>query len=93
MELYLVGGERTRARVVSEFAETRLGRAKMTGARWKMVLNQLQESDEPPSNAARTQLVEGEITRDLTLAYTALARATASRVSAEAARHASSEAP
>ena len=93
MELYLVGGERTRARVVSEFAETRLGRAKMTGPRWKVVLNQLQESDEPPSTAARTQLVDGEITRDLTLAYTALARATASRVSAEAARNAASEAP
>ena len=93
VELYLVGGDRTRARVVTEFAETRLGRAKMTGARWKAVLNEFQGSDEALAGAARTQQVNGEITRDLALAYTALARATAARLSAEAASDESLGAP
>jgi hypothetical protein len=93
VELYLLGGDRTRARVVSEFAETRLGRAKLKGARWKAVLNELQGNDEALAAAVRAQLVDGEITRDLTLAYAALARATASRLSAEAAGDESSGAP
>jgi hypothetical protein len=79
--------------VVTEFAETRLGRAKMTGARWKAVLNEFQGNDEALAAAARTQQVDGEITRDLALAYTALARATASRLSVEAASDESLGAP
>ena len=93
MELYLAGGDRTRARVVGEFAETRLGHGKLTGARWKAVLGDLQGSDDDLVAAAQTQMVAGEVTRDLTLAYTTLARATAARVSAEAAGEQSSEAP
>jgi hypothetical protein len=92
MELYLAGGDRTRARVVGEYAETRLGRAKMASVRWKAVLGELQRSDDDVATV-RTQLVAGEVTRDITLAYTALARAAISRVSAEAARDESSEAP
>ena len=93
VELYLVGGDRTRARVVTEFAETRLGRAKMTGARWKAVLSEFQGNDEALAAAAQAQQVNGEITRDLALAYTALARATAARLSAEAASDESLGAP
>lgn len=93
VEFYLLGGERTRARVVSDFAETRLGRANMTGARWKTVLNELQGNDEAFAAATRAQLADGELARDLTLAYTALARATASRLAVGAASAEFSEAP
>jgi hypothetical protein len=79
--------------VVSEFAETRLGRVNLKGPRWKAVLNELQGNDDALPAAVRAQLVDGEITRDLTLAYTALARAAASRVSAEAAGDESSGTP
>ena len=92
MELYLAGGDRTRARVVGEFAETRLGRAKMTGARWKAVLTALQGSDDDSAAATRAQVVAGEVTRDLTLAYTALARSAQARLSAEANHDVSAEA-
>jgi hypothetical protein len=92
MELYLAGGDRTRARVVGQYAETRLGPARMTSARWKTVLAELQTSDDDVA-VARAQLVTGEITRDVAMAYTALARAASSRVAAEAARDESSEAP
>jgi hypothetical protein len=93
MELFLAGGDRTRARVVGEFAETRLGRARMTGARWKAVQSELQRNDDDIAATARTQVIAGEVTRDLTLAYTALARAASSRLSAEAASDESTEAP
>jgi len=62
----------------------------MTGARWKAVLSEFQGNDEALAAAAQAQQVDGEITRDLALAYTALARATAARLSAEAASDESS---
>jgi hypothetical protein len=64
----------------------------MASVRWKAVLGELQRSDDDVATV-RAQLVSGEVTRDITLAYTALARAAISRVSAEAARDESSEAP
>jgi hypothetical protein len=93
VEFYLVGGDRTRARVVAEFADTRLGRDKLTGSRWNAVLKEMEGSADELANATGTRVVIGEATRDLTLAYTALARATNARLSAEAADHESAGAP
>jgi len=84
-ELYLEGFEHTRARVVGEYAETRLGRAKMTGPRWNVVLNEMQSDDEAARAVVRANVATGEVTRDLALAYTALARSTSVRLSAEEA--------
>jgi hypothetical protein len=93
VELYLAGGDRTRARVIGEFAETRLGRDKLSGPRWNAALKGMEGSDDELASAVGTQVVIGEATRDLTLAYTALARATNARLSAEAADDESAEAP
>jgi hypothetical protein len=82
-ELYLSGLDRTRARVVGEYAETHLGRAKMVGPRWNAVLAQMQDTTPDPLVQARADVVAGEVTRDLTLAYVALARSTTARLAAE----------
>ena len=101
VELYLAGNDRARARVIGEFADTSLGRDKMTSPRWNAVLKELEGTDAYLDGDTRTQasigdaarglggssrarVLIGEATRDLTLAYTALARATSARVSAEA---------
>jgi len=57
------------------------------------VQSELQRNDDDIAATARTQVIAGEVTRDLTLAYTALARAASSRLSAEAASDESTEAP
>jgi hypothetical protein len=85
-ELYLAGLDRTRARVVVEFAETRLGRAKMVGPRWNAVLAQVQDGAPDPIQEARVNVVAGEVTRDLTTAYTSLARANSVLVEAAAVK-------
>lgn len=85
-ELYLAGLDRTRARVIVEFAETRLGRAKMVGPRWRAVLAQVQENAPDPVEKARVNVVAAEATRDLTLAYTAVARANSALVEAAAVK-------
>jgi hypothetical protein len=90
-ELYLAGKDRTRARVIGEFAETRLGRAKMTGARWTAVLRQMQGDDDEETGQGSVAL--GEVTRDLALAYTTLARATSVRLAAESPSEESSGSP
>ena len=87
------GADRTRARVVAEFAETRLGRDKLTGPRWNAVLKQMEGSNDEVANSLGMQVVIGQATRDLTLAYTAIARATNARLSAEAADDVTAEAP
>ncbi len=71
VEFYLAGAERTRARVVAEFAETRLGRDKLTGPRWNAVLKAMEGSDDELASSVGARLVIGEATRDLALAYTA----------------------
>ena len=93
VEFYLQGADRTRARVVAEFAETRLGRDKLTGPRWNAVLKQMEGSNDEVANSLGMQVVIGQATRDLTLAYTAIARATNARLSAEAADDVTAEAP
>jgi hypothetical protein len=85
-ELYLAGLDRTRARVVVEFAETRLGRAKLVGPRWNAVLAEVQEGAPDPLAEARVNVVAGEVTRDLTTAYTSLARANSLLVEAAAVK-------
>ena len=85
-ELYLAGLDRTRARVVVEYAETRLGRAKLVGPRWNTVLAQVQEGAPDPIEEARVNVVAGEVTRDLTTAYTAVARANSVLVEAAAVK-------
>jgi len=100
VEFYLAGNDRTRARVIGEFADTSLGRAKMSGPRWNAVLKELEGTDAYLDGDTRTQaslgdgtrgsngstrarVLMGEATLDLTLAYTALARANSARLSAE----------
>jgi hypothetical protein len=85
-ELYLDGLDRARARVIVEFAETRLGRAKMVGPRWRSVLAQVQEGAPDPLELARVNVVAAEATRDLTIAYTSLARANSTLVEAAAVK-------
>ncbi len=85
-ELYLEGLDRTRARVIVEFATTRLGRSKMVGPRWLAVLAQVQEGAPDPLEQARVNVMAAETTRDLTLAYTALARANSALVEAAAVK-------
>jgi hypothetical protein len=90
-ELYLAGHDRTRARVVGEFAETRLGRAKMVGPRWIAVLREMQGDED--GDSTHNNVAVAEVTRDLALAYTALARANSVRLSAEGTGDESARAP
>jgi hypothetical protein len=85
-ELYLDSLDRARARIIVEFAETRLGRAKMVGPRWTAVLAQVQDGAPDPIEEARVNVVAAETTRDLTVAYTALARANSVLVEAAAVK-------
>jgi hypothetical protein len=80
-ELYLQGGDRARARLLCEFADTRLGRSALTGARWAAVLVQARLPEEEPP-VSSTELTSAEATRDLAVSYTALARAARLRQSA-----------
>jgi hypothetical protein len=108
VEFYLAGNDRTRARVIGEFADTRVGREKMTSPRWNAVLKELEGTDAYLDGDTRTlagtgergldgslraRVLIGEATRDLTLSYTALARAASARVSAESANHEAAEGP
>jgi hypothetical protein len=92
-ELYLAGLDRTRARVVIEYAETRLGRAKLVGPRWNAVLAQVQEGARDPIQEARVNVVAGETTRDLATAYTTLARANSVLVEAAAVKRETAKPP
>ena len=63
-----------------------MGRAKLVGPRWNAVLAQVQEGAPDPIEQARVNVVAGEVTRDLTMAYTALARANSVEVEAAAVK-------
>jgi len=47
----LAGGDRTRARVIGEFAETRLGRDRLIGSRWNAVLKEMEGGDDELASA------------------------------------------
>jgi hypothetical protein len=89
-EMYLLGKDSVRARLVVEFAESRLGRAAMTSSRWRTVLDQILYAREEPASSANDELAMAEATRDLAQAYRTLARAVRARTAAAAAVRAKS---
>lgn len=87
-EMYLQGKDTVRARLVVEFAESRLGRASMTSARWRSVLEQILYGHDEPAPSAANESAMAEATRDLAQAYRTLARAVRARTAAAAAARA-----
>ncbi len=85
-EMYLLGKDTVRARLVCEFVESRLGRRAMTGPRWRAVLDQLSLGRE--AQPASNELPMAEAERDLAQAYRALAQAIRARLTAETAARA-----
>lgn len=75
-ELYLIGKDLARARVVYEYAESRLGRKKMPGPGWATVTREVRRaySDESQSVIPAHELALTEGIRDLAEAYAAMAR-------------------
>jgi hypothetical protein len=87
-EMYLLGKDTVRARLVCVFAESRLGRAAMTGPRWRAVLDQILYSRQESGPPANHDAAIAEATRDLAQAYRTLARAVRARLEAAAAARA-----
>jgi tetratricopeptide (TPR) repeat protein len=79
-ELYLMAGDRPRARVVYDYAETRFSRKRLTGARWSVVSRESRQLNEGNAEAPGPALsayeaLAAEGARDVAAAYGALARA------------------
>ena len=90
----LPGGRRTHARARGgRVCRDTPGPRQASGPRWNAVLKAMEGSDDELASSVGTRLVIGEATRDLALAYTAIARATNARLSAEAADDVTAEAP
>jgi hypothetical protein len=80
VELYLAGRDRPRARLVLDYAETRLAARQFASARWSAARRKLVSTsdDEPAPTRDRERLaremLSAEATRDLAEAVTALSR-------------------
>jgi hypothetical protein len=76
-EFYLQADDLVRARVVLDYADTRLNRATLQSARWAAVRTHAQTGDgEVPASAlAAFEILSAESVRDLAQAYSSMARA------------------
>jgi hypothetical protein len=77
-ELFLAGGDRPRAQLLLDYAETRLVSRQLSGGRWTAVRKGLDAPDDDPRPAGVEQLqreiLTTEAARDIANAMTALAR-------------------
>lgn len=78
-ELFLAGGDRARAQLVFDYAETRLGARELRAARWVLVDKKLTNPPEEPTAEERRSRFEREVltaeaARDLANAVTTLSR-------------------
>jgi tetratricopeptide (TPR) repeat protein len=79
-ELYLIGGDRARARTLYEYAESRLGERVLDSPRWGEIAFATRNVDVRNGND-NTSPVDDMAVRDLASAYTSIARALRSRTS------------
>jgi hypothetical protein len=81
-ELYLIGGDSLRARVVVEYAEAQFPASRLTGTRWALVRAQARAGDDLAAAehaVSAYQTLATDSARDLAAANEALARARAER--------------
>jgi hypothetical protein len=76
-ELYIAGGDVIRARVVVDYADTRIGRGGFAGSRWAAVRSSVRGANEDAglSPLSAFELLTTEGVRDVAAAYGAMARA------------------
>jgi tetratricopeptide (TPR) repeat protein len=79
-ELYLLGGDRARARTLYEYAESRLGEQVVESRRWAEIAFATRNVDVRSGKNQNTS-VDDMATRDLAQAYTSIARALRTRTS------------
>jgi hypothetical protein len=76
-EMYLMADDIVRARVVLEYAETRVGKNGFANPRWAAVRRQAQagEGEDPDAALSAFEMLAAESVRDLANAYGSIARA------------------